>query len=70
MATIFLYIKLFFKLIIALLLLPFIIVYTLIKYKIFKFIFNRELRAYGINKNTAKTLSKELNMLLPHKFLN
>lgn len=36
---------------------------------IFKYVFSKQLRMFGLDKSTIKTLTKELNAFLPHEFL-
>lgn len=68
MITIFAYLKFLIRVIIGIVLLPFWVMYIIIKYLIFRYTFNKNLQKQGVDKITARLLSKELNMLLPHNY--
>lgn len=69
MITIFHYLKFAIKLIIGIVLLPLWVLYVITKYMIFRYTFTKNLQKHGIDKTTAKSLSKELNIFLPHNYI-
>lgn len=70
MMTIFHYLKFGLTIIIGIVLLPIWVLYFITKYMIFRYTFTKNLQKYGIDKATAKSLSKELNIFLPHNYIN
>lgn len=69
MITIFYYLKFGLTIIIGIVLLPIWVLYVITKYMIFRHTFTKNLQKHGIDKTTAKSLSKELNIFLPHNYI-
>lgn len=59
---IFTWLRLIIKLVLALILLPFWLIYLLLKYLYFKYNFKKELKLLGLDKRAIKDLSKEIGM--------
>lgn len=53
---IFRFIKLFIKLIVCLIALPFLLIYICLKYALVKYNFSKEVQKYGMNKKDAKLI--------------
>lgn len=69
MITLFHYLKFFLLVIIGIALLPIWVLYIITRYMIFRYSFTKNLQKYGIDKATAKSLSKKLNIFLPHNYI-
>lgn len=69
MITIYHYLKFALTVIIGIVLLPVWVLYIIGKYMIFRYSFTKNLQKHGIDKATAKSLSKELNIFLPHNYI-
>lgn len=63
MINIFRWIKIVIRIIMLLVALPFMLIYLLVKYSMFKLNFKRHLASTGVDKNAIKSLSRELSLL-------
>lgn len=70
MTTIYTYAKLITKLLIFIIILPFWLIYSFVRYIVFKQSFKKQLQLSGLNKKTANDLTKELKQLLPLRLLS
>lgn len=61
MKTIYTYVKLILKFLFFVLSLPFVVVYIVIRYTLFKLNFNKEAKKHGLDKKATKKLTEGLS---------